>query len=421
MARRRHLGSFRSPWATSAILVGATLSLALTACRAQRGESHDSEEPGPKPKKPPAKSPEASATASASRKTAPSDEPASGVPPSAASGTPVPATRWSPPNPGRTVIGETNASSVKERWATDIGGWGKCVAVSGVRDEVFATSGHELVVLDARTGAKLRTIAPPCEGILALGPGPASWIVACRRAIVELDPTTLELLSPAASRATRASEAHAAAIAWPGVAMSHKDGVIARYALGGAGPPDELPIGGPPVEAHAIALSRDGRRVAVAFSQGTVWAWDWARPEVPLKLAQYDTRAAVAFSPSGALVLESGPSFGLALHRFGKGGATAAGTLRTDESWTNGLAIDDAGTLAIAGSSGGYLLLAGEKRRALGPHDSIESLAVDEWLTAFAGIDRSGKVRFFAIDPAPAPAPAAVASGSARAAPSASR
>jgi WD40 repeat protein len=405
----------------------ATPMLAL-ACRAP--EQRDCGDDAPKAKKgSSAKKSEAATSTHAEPEpsvkspkvaTSASEEPAeAALPPIVAASSAVvsPATPWPPPNPGRTAFTPANAASIKERWSTSIGGWGKIVAVSGAHDRVVATSGSTLELLDARTGAKLASRAESYDDvILAIGWGPKSVVVATHGRIDELDPKTLDLL---ATTKVRASPAHAAAIVWPGVAMSHDDGVLARYTLGGVGV-YEIPIGGPPVQAHSIALSRDGRRVVVGFIQGTVWAWDWATPVTPLKLAQHSGHLSVAFSASGAYVVESGSSFGVAIHRVDKRGV-APRKARTDASWTNGLAIDDTGKLVIAGSSSGYLTIAGDEEQE--PHrlskgwDTVESLSVDEWLTSFAGIDRSGLVRFYAIDPAPSATGSASTGASGSAAP----
>lgn len=418
----------------------ASLAVAPSACRSP--QQRDCGEEGPKPTKGTKRKADddarrateatsASATASASPRagasaqaSAEASEPADVAPApyvAASSALVSPATPWPPPNPGRTTITKANARRVAERWTTALGGWGKHVAVSGAHDKVAAIASRDLELLDARTGAKLVSHAPPCGDVLALGFGPKSLVVACREQIDELDPTTLDTLATTKLRGERGERAVSAHVAWPGVAVGHKDGVLARYTLGGASPPVEISLGGPPVLAHSIALSRDGRRVVVGFTQGTVWAWDWSRPGAPIKLAQYDGHVRVAFSASGALVIESGPSFGAGVHRLDKGGPTRLRTARTGAAWTNGLAIDDAGALALAGSSSGYLTIVDdEEPEKLGAgYDTVESLSVDEWFSSFAGIDRSGKVRFFAIDPAPAAS--ASSSAAASATPKASR
>ncbi len=317
-------------------------------------------------------------------------------PPSAVTVAPLP-----PPVPPGAPIGPplsaTNASRVKERWAATIGGWGKAVAISTHHAKVAASSGGLVQTFDLATGAPAHARPPSgCGGVVAMGFSPTALVVVCDHGIVELDPVSLEKRK---TLLVRGPEISAGSVRAPWVAVSHADGVLARYSLEGKDVV-EIPVHGPTVDVESIDVSRDGARAAVGFRSGAVWAWDWSSPATEIDVATYRTHvSAVAFSPDGSLLAEEGPSFGVSVWRFdsAKRTAVAAGELRTDESWTNGLFITNDGALLVAGTSSGYAVITKAGKTSFGGYESVEDLAIDESFTAFGGIDRSGTVRVFSV------------------------
>ncbi|MFO0549470.1 MAG: hypothetical protein U0271_13850 [Polyangiaceae bacterium] len=326
-------------------------------------------------------------------------------PPTAAgsASAPVPTPSATAPTPAVTgvpfAISATTVGNVKRRWQASIGGWGKEVALDATGKLAAATSGAEVHLFDAVTGAAKGTIQSTCsivDGGLALVAD--KLVIACDHGIDLYDVATL---TRAKSLAVRGAEATAASIDATHVALAHSDGVLALYPLDG-GAAREIEVCGPPLAAAHLALSTDATRVAVGWPQGSIWVFAWATPNEPLKIAKYDHAPnTLALSADGRFLVEEGPSFGYAVWDLAESPAKKVYEPRSNESWTNGLAVSGDGKTVIAGTSSGYkVVIDGKTLKDLGDsHESIEALAVDARGSAFIGVDRSGGVEMFSLTP----------------------
>ena len=292
-----------------------------------------------------------------------------------------------------------NAGKTARLWRAEGGSWGHAIAVSRALGRVAVSGGSETQLFELATGNPAGKISEGCGRVLhrGLGFGGGNLVLACEDKLDVIDAASRTKIK---SVRIEPSKVQACAIAWPRVALAHEDGVIRIYSLDGAAE-RQVPVPGPPIEVTSLALSRDGERVAVGWTQGSVWWFETQKPSEPHKVAKGSSHvSAVAWSHDGALLAEGSPSFHVAVWKTGPPSANV-GTFKVG-SWTNGLAFTQDGTWLFHGGSDGFAVgeVGGTAAHELAGHaDAIEDVAIDEAGIHVVTTDRDGHVDAWGVVP----------------------
>jgi hypothetical protein len=302
-----------------------------------------------------------------------------------------PATLGAPRRPG--AIGAANVTRVKKLWEVAAGGRGRAVAVSRKLQRVAFSSGSPIRLYAFHSGKQVGSTAT-CPDVIRGGLGfvDDKLLVVC-----ESDVRLYERGKPSAPTVKVSSaKITAAAIAWPRLALGHHDGVVRVYGLDGS-PTVEIPVPGPPIDVKSLALTQDGTRVAVAWVQGSIWWWELSNPQSYHKLVRHERESdTVAFSSDGSLLAEEGRSFFTTVWEFGASPAERA-QIRNG-SWVKRILFTRDSKWLVRGGSDGLELaeIDGPRRVALDTRGSVEDVAVDEYASALAAVDRDGRLTFWA-------------------------
>jgi hypothetical protein len=316
---------------------------------------------------------------------------------------PPPASRPAPTaakvaaKPKPVPITGANVSKVERLWRAAGGSWGHAVAASHALGRAVISASSEAQVFELATGKPIGKVTEGCGRVLrhGMGFGGGNLVLACENRLDVIDGTTLAKVK---TIRIEPSKVWAVSVAWPRVALAHEDSVIRIYSLDGA-PERQLPIPGPPVEVTSLSLSRDGERIAVGWTQGSVWWWDVQKPNEPHKVAKGNSHvSAVTWNRDATLLAEESPSFTVAAWRVGPPQVSLA-TFKVG-SWTNGTAfLADSSWLFYGGSDGlsvGEIGGSGVKQVA-SRDDSVEDLAMDEDGMFLLATDRSGNLDAYGV------------------------
>jgi hypothetical protein len=291
-------------------------------------------------------------------------------------------------------IGAHNADRVKLVWEADAGGAGRAVAVHRGLARVVVAAGSALSVYDLRSGKRSATL-PACREVVrgGLSFSGSKLVVVCEAALELYDAAKLTRL-PAPKLASAAVTA--VAIVGARVAVGHRDGVVRVYAFDGA-PTVQIAVPGPPIDVKSLDLTRDGRRIAVAWVQGSIWWWDTANPAEPHELVRHDNESdTLAFSDDGALLAEEGRNNFTTLWSVATKPVEKA-SLRNG-AWIKRLRFTRDGRWLVRGGSDGLELaeIAGPRRVALDSRGAVEDVAFDENASTLAAADRDGRLTVWA-------------------------
>jgi WD40 repeat protein len=294
-----------------------------------------------------------------------------------------------------TPIGAASADRVKRLWEAAAGGRARAVALDRALGSVAFASEEGVRSYELATGRRQAT-AKPCSEILHRGMAyvDGKLLVACDASIELLEPKQLSKLAPLA---THASKITAVSVAFPRVAAGHRDGVVRIYSLDGSAT-IEIRVPGPPIDVKSLALTRDGSRIAVAWTQGSIWWWDTLKPDVPHDLVRHDSESdALAWSRDGTLLAEEGARNQTTIWSFRAGAAQQTAKLKNG-AWVKDFWFSEDGKwLARAGSEGLELAeIAGPRRVALDTRAAVEDIALDERGSLLAAADRDGRLTVWA-------------------------
>ncbi len=148
----------------------------------------------------------------------------------------------------------------------------------------------------------------------------------------------------------------------------------------------------------SLALTKDGKRLAVAWVQGSIWWWDVVDPATPHTLVRHERESdALAFSGDGALFAEEGTELFTTVWSFAAT-PVARGALKNG-AWIKRLLFTrDASWLVRGGSDGLELAeIDGPRRVALDTRDAVEDAAFDEQGASLGAIDRSGRLTYWSV------------------------
>jgi WD40 repeat protein len=279
---------------------------------------------------------------------------------------------------------------VAKVWEAAAGGFGRAVAVSRALGRVAYSNGPEVLVFGLKRGQRRPAVRGACAKVVRGGLAYAGdqLIVVCEDAaqtVAASDPTPRDL--PIA-----ASPVTAAALANNHLVVGHHDGVVRIYPVQG-GAPTEIPVPGPPIDVKSLALSPDGRRVAVAWTQGSIWWWDVSRPTVPHRLVRHPSESdTVAFSADGKLFAEEGANNTTSIWSF-SGDPTLKRKIRNG-AWLKRIHFTrDAKWLVRGGSDGLELAqIDGPRRVVLDSRGAVEDVGLDEHGATIAAADRDGRL-----------------------------
>ncbi len=294
------------------------------------------------------------------------------------------------------VIGAADAEHVKLAWETAVGGFGKGVAVDSAIRRVAASSGSPVLLYDLVTGkpaGSLRTCKDVIRGGVAFVGH--KLLVVCESGLELFDPVKLAKLH---APRVNPSKVTAASVAWPRLALGHHDGVIRIYGLDGS-PTIEIPVPGPPVDVKSLALDPAGKRVAVAWVQGSIWLWDTSSPASPQKLVRHESEAdAIAFSDDGAWLAEEGEPAHTVVWSLAASPPSERAKLKNGE-WIKRLIFTHDGKWLVRGGSDGLELaeIDGPRRVALDTTGKVEDVATDARGAVLAAIDRKGRLTVWRV------------------------
>ncbi|MCC6215725.1 MAG: WD40 repeat domain-containing protein [Polyangiaceae bacterium] len=302
----------------------------------------------------------------------------------------APAKRPRPRAPAPAPIGAANAEGVRKLWEADAGKRGLAVSVSR-RDGVAASAaGGGASLWALATGKRARTLDSCAEVVRGgLGFHEGKLVVVCERAVERWDPRDGARLASPPIAEPAVTAAHRSG---PRLALAHRDGVVRIVSLAGDAP-IEVRVPGPPIDVKALALTPDGKRLAVAWTQGSIWWWDTAAPDTPHDLVRYERECdALAWSPGGGLLAEEGAPSLTTVWTFGERPARRD-TLRQGAWLKRLLFTPDERWLVRAGSEGLELAeIAGPRRVALDARAPVEDAAFDEGALLLGAIDRDGRL-----------------------------
>lgn len=298
-----------------------------------------------------------------------------------------------PPVAPLAAIGAANAERVAKRWEAAAGGWGRAVAVSAGLQRVAYSNGPEVLLYELGQGKRLRAVAGTCTEVVRGGLAYAggALVIVCETAVqvVEAGGKVREL--PVAS-----APITAAAFTETLVALGHHDGVLRVYGLDGSSP-REIAVPGPPIDVKSLALTPDGKRLAVAWVQGSIWWWDIDAPTVPHDLVRHPSESdTLAFSGDSRFLAEEGESLTTTVWSFGDP-VTPVARVRNG-SWLKRIHFTRDGKWLVRGGSDGLELaeLEGPRRVALDTRGAVEDVALDERGATIAAVDRDGRLTVWA-------------------------
>lgn len=275
-------------------------------------------------------------------------------------------------------------------WEAAAGGFGRAVAVSRSLGRVAYSNGAEVLLYDLRQGQRRPAVGGACTKVVRGGLAFAGnrLIVVCenKAQTVTLADSKVHDFPIAAFPVT------AVAFTRDRIVAGHHDGVVRLYPAAG-GAPTEIAVPGPPIDVKSLALSPDGRRVAVAWIQGSIWWWDVAEPSVPHPLVRHPSESdAVAFSPDGQLFAEEGGANTTAVWSF-SGDPSVVRTIRNG-SWLKRIHFTPDASWLVRGGSDGLELaeIGGPRRVVLDTRGAVEDVALDEQGTTIAAVDRDGRL-----------------------------
>ena len=291
-------------------------------------------------------------------------------------------------------VGATNAARVKKRWEAAAGGFGRAVAVSQQRRQVAYSNGEEVLLYDLRQGQRQRAVSEACKQVVRGGLAYAGHrlLIVCEGAAQVVSGPG----APARELPIAASPVTAVSFSGEWIAIGHHDGVVRVYSATG-GDPVEVPVPGPPIDVKSLALSPDGRRVAVAWVQGSIWWWDLAAPSDPHPLVRHPSESdAIAFSASGDFLAEEGATKTTTVWSFA--GAPREAHKIQNGAWVKSLHFTRDGKWLVRGGSDGLELaeIAGPQRVALDTRGAVEDVALDEDGATIAAVDRDGRLTVWA-------------------------
>jgi hypothetical protein len=307
---------------------------------------------------------------------------------------PVPAAKPTPRAPAALPISEQTVERVKLVWEAAAGGKGRAVAIHRGARRVAVANGSPVVLYDLGTGKRVSALAS-CTEVVRGGLGFVSGklVVVCESALELYDAgKSAKLPAPriAAARVTAAS------ISGSRIALGHHDGVVRIYSLEGA-PTIEIPVPGPPIDVKSLELTRDGKKIAVAWIQGSIRWWETAQPKVFHELVRHENESdSVAFSDDGTLFAEEGRTAHTTVWAFAS--PPAEKLKLKNGAWLKRLLFTrDARWLVRGGSDGLELAqLGGPKRVVLDTRGAVEDVTLDELGAGLAAVDRDGRLTVWA-------------------------
>ena len=317
----------------------------------------------------------------------------SGVSPAAAEPKPAARTQGRTRAPG--PISGANADRVQKLWEAAAGARGRAVALSATHGRVAFADENGVSLYELATGKRLAS-SKPCAELLHRGMAfvGAALIVVCEDAVARFEPKKLGKLPPLP---VHASKITAAAFEGNRLALGHHDGIVRIYGLDGAATIG-IPVPGPPIDGKSLALSPDGKRVAVAWIQGSIWWWRTDEPEKPNDLVRHESESdSLAWSRDGALLAEEGMKYKTTLWSFdGSTPRTAASVKNGD--WVKRIRFSLDGKWLVRGGSDGLELaeIAGPRRVALDTRAPVEDVALDDRGAFVAAADRDGRLSLWA-------------------------
>jgi hypothetical protein len=284
---------------------------------------------------------------------------------------------------------------VKKLWDAAVGGRGRAVAVSSRLGRVAYSNGNGVELFELASGqqrAKLATPAEVVRGGLAFA---QTMLVVVSEQSVQAYQGTRSVPLPVRIHESRITAAH---VSWPRLAAGHYDGVIRIYGLDGSATV-EIPVPGPPIDTKSLALTRDGKRVAVAWVQGSIWWWDLGRPGEFHDLVRHKSESdALAFSDDGRLLAEEGETNFTTV--WSMQGTPAPVHKIKNGAWVKRMLFTrDAQWLVRGGSDGLELCeLAGPRRVALDTRGAVEDLGLDEQSALIVAADREGRLTVWGVE-----------------------
>lgn len=288
------------------------------------------------------------------------------------------------------VIDGKSAERVKLAWEAASGGYARAVAVSRTLGRVAFASRTHVALYELDSGKPLGR-SEPCAEVVHTGLGfvRGRLHVVCDDRVVSFATKQLTAIE-----APKVHESRSTAAVFRGhfLALGHRDGVIRVYDLH-SGARREIVVPGPPIDVKSLALTSDGRRVAVAWVQGSVWWWDVTAPDQPHQLVRHDSESdALAFSQGGARLAEEGARNTTTLWELSEPPKVVAQLKNGD--WIKQLEFTrDDQWLARGGSDGLELAEVGGPRRVvLEAQGRVEDLALDESGSVLVAGDRDGRL-----------------------------
>jgi hypothetical protein len=293
------------------------------------------------------------------------------------------------------TIGRHNVSRVRLHWEAAAGGRGRAVAVSHRAGRVAYAAGSPVLLYQLTTGKPAGSVKS-CDSVLRGGLAllERKLVVVCEDRVQIFDAVTL---TKVASPTIDAARITAATVAWPRLALGHRDGTIRVYGLDGS-PTIEIAVPGPPIDVKSLALSPDGSTIAVAWVQGSIWWWHTREPDKPQRLVRYENESdSVAFDRTGELLAEEGQSNQTTVWSFA--GAPKEKTKIKNGAWVKRLLFSHDSRFLVRGGSDGLELaeLGGPRRIALDTRGAVEDAALDETGTRIAAADRDGRLTVWAV------------------------
>ncbi len=293
------------------------------------------------------------------------------------------------------MIGAATADRVKLLWEAAAGGYGRAVAVSSKLGRVAFASRDAVRVYDLASGKSVGSVGH-CKEVVHTGLAfvDTRLVIVCETGLSVVGAKKLEKRPAPPVNAARIT---AAAFAPGRVALGHRDGVVRIVDLNG-GSGTEIVVPGPPIDVKSLALSSDGSRVAVAWTQGSIWWWRTADPTSFHKLVRHESESdALAYFADGSVLAEEGAKNTTTLWRFDEPPKETAHIKNGD--WVKQILFTPDGKWLVRGGSDGLELaeIDGPKRVALDTRGSVEDVAFDEHGALLAAVDRDGRLTVWAV------------------------